>query len=82
MKLSAEYNDGIVRTSLPCISYDMSAREYDASILAMASSMVAACAEKIGDGDDELSLTAIDAIADCAKAFILQPTEGWKKKDD
>ena len=72
MKLSAEYNDGIVKTSLPCMPYDMSAKEYDASMLALASSVMAACAESIGDGDEELSMTALNAIADCAKMFITQ----------
>ena len=72
MKLSATYEDGIVKTSLPCIAYDMSAKEYDASLLAMSSSIVAACAENIGDGDEELSMTALDAIMDCAKMLITQ----------
>lgn len=72
MKISAEYKDGVVKTSLPCLSYDMSAKEHDASLLALASSIVAACADNIGDGDEELSMIALDAITSCAKTLMKQ----------
>ena len=72
MKITASYEDGIAHTSIPCIKYDMSAKEYDAQLLALSASIVAACAENIGDGDEELTMTALTAIADCAKMMLTQ----------
>lgn len=75
MKITAEFKDGIAKTSIPCISYDMSAKEYDANLLALASAVLAACAENIGNGDNETSMMALNAITECAKMFIEQECE-------
>ena len=69
MKISAEFVNGYARVAIPTISYDMSAKEYDYELLAMASAIVASCAQNISKGDDELMDTTFNAIIDCAKAF-------------
>ena len=70
MKVTVECEDGIVKTIIPAMPYEMSPREYDSQLLMIGASVLAAIAERISDNNEEVSEMVLDTLHECARQAI------------